>query len=179
MQDQIYIETPRLLLRSWKLSDEDGFIKMNQDIEVMKYFPSLLTEDDSREQIKKIKKHFQDYQYGVYALELKAEKKFIGFTGFAHPSFQAYFTPCIEIGWRIDSPYWNKGLGTEAATACLTYGFQNLGFDKVYSFTSIFNIPSEKLMQKIGMQKLGAFDHPKIDSAHPFCQHVLYLMNKD
>lgn len=174
MPEQIFIESPRLLLRSWKDSDSEAYIKMNLDPLVMQYFPQTISQEDSLTHIKKIKTHFEEYNYGLYALELKEEKRFIGFTGFSHPSFESFFTPCIEIGWRIDSPYWQKGLGTEAAKACLDYGFQQLNMDKIVSFTSIHNTTSEKLMQKIGMQKITEFDHPKLDPTHFLCKHVLY-----
>jgi RimJ/RimL family protein N-acetyltransferase len=166
------------LLRSWKESDTAWFVKMNLDPLVMKYFPHTLSADETRSQIQRKKQHFTDHHYGLFALELKGENRFIGFTGFSHPSFDTYFTPCIEIGWRIDSSYWQKGLGTEAAIASLNYGFRKLHFEKIYSFTSIHNQASENIMRKIGMQKISAFNHPKIDSKHYLCKHVLYQINR-
>lgn len=178
MQEQIFIESPRLLLRSWKESDNDALIKMNLDLLVMKYFPQLISPEETFNQIQRIKQHFVEFNYGLFALELKQENRFIGFTGFSHPQFNSFFTPCVEIGWRIDSTYWQKGYGTEAAKACLNFGFKTLGFEKVYSFTSIHNKASEKLMQKIGMQKITEFDHPKIEPLHYLCKHVLYHINR-
>lgn len=178
MRDQIFFETERLLLRTWKQSDEEVYIKMNQDKEVMKYFPQLLTQEATLDHIQKIDTHFQEFGYGLYAMELKDSNQFIGFTGFSHPSFNAHFTPCIEIGWRINASYWQMGLGTEAAKACLNFGFQHLGFEEIYSFTSIHNLPSEKLMQKIGMEKLQEFDHPKLATSEYLCRHVLYHIKR-
>ena len=175
MQEQIYMESPRLLIRSWKDSDTEAYIRMNLDPLVMKYFPSTVTSTDTQLHIQKIKSHFDTYHYGLFALELKSEKKFIGFTGFSHPSFEAYFTPCVEIGWRIDAAYWKQGIGTEAASTCMKYGFENLHFEKIYSFTSIHNTASEKLMQKIGMIKIDEFDHPALAKDHYLCKHVLYV----
>jgi RimJ/RimL family protein N-acetyltransferase len=174
MKEKIFIESPRLLLRSWNESDLEAYIKMNHDPKVMQYFPNILSSEDTLHHFEKIKQHFSEYNYGLFALELKEEKRFIGFTGFSHPSFESFFTPCVEIGWRIDAPYWQRGLGTEAANACLKYGFQMLNFEKIVSFTSIHNTASEKLMQKIGMQKITEFDHPKLASTHYLCKHVLY-----
>ncbi len=178
MQEQIFFESPRLLLRSWKDSDIDAYIKMNLDPLVMQYFPQLVSAEETLTHIQKIKQHFEKFNFGLYALELKEEKCFIGFTGFSHPSFESFFTPCVEIGWRIDSSYWKRGLGTEAANACLYYGFQVLNFEKIFSFTSIHNTASEKLMQKIGMQKITEFDHPKLEASDFLCKHVLYQIQK-
>lgn len=178
MQVQIFIESPRLLLRSWKDSDTDAYIKMNLDPLVMKYFPKIISTEETLDHIQRIKQHFNEFNYGLFALELKAENRFIGFTGFSHPTFDSFFTPCIEIGWRIDSAYWNKGLATEAAISCLQYGFKTLKFEKIYSFTSTYNAASERIMQKIGMLKISEFNHPKLDKAHYLCKHVLYQINR-
>ena len=110
----------------------------------------------------------------MYAVEKRSTNEFIGYTGFMIPDFVSFFSPCVEIGWRIKREEWNKGYATEAAKACLGYGFDKLKFDEVYSFTSILNLPSEKVMQKIGMMKLSEFAHPKLSLDHPLSPHVLY-----
>jgi len=114
----------------------------------------------------------------LFAMERKDNQQFIGFTGFSHPKFESYFTPCIEIGWRINKPNWNLGFATEAAKSCLTFGFKNAGLTEIYSFTSVLNKPSEKVMQKIGMTKTGIFKHPSIEKNHPLHEHVLYKISK-
>ncbi|MEO6868592.1 MAG: GNAT family N-acetyltransferase, partial [Ginsengibacter sp.] len=82
--------------------------------------------------------------------------------------------PCIEIGWRFRKESWGQGLATEAAKACIDYGFNKLGFTKIVSFTSALNVKSEKVMQRIGMNYVANFDHPKIEKENLLCQHVLY-----
>jgi ribosomal-protein-alanine N-acetyltransferase len=114
-----------------------------------------------------------------FAVEKLATEEFIVFTGFMVSTFESFFTPCIEIGWRIKKQHWGKGYATEAAKACLHYGFRTLQFGKVYSFTSITNLKSEKVMQKIGMVKAGEFDHPNIPHDNPLCRHVLYKKYAD
>ena len=100
--------------------------------------------------------------------------KFIGYTGLHKADFPANFTPCIEIGWRLIKDVWNQGYATEAAKACLQYGFINLNIKEIYSFTAAINKRSERVMQKIGLQKIGEFDHPNIISENRLCRHVLY-----
>ncbi len=175
---QIYFETERLILRDWKESDVGAFIEMNSNKEVMQYFPSTLSEAETMDMIERIKKHFVEFGYGLFAMERKDDQQFIGFTGFSHPKFESYFTPCIEIGWRINQPNWNLGFATEAAKACLIFGFKNAGLTEIYSFTSVLNKPSEKVMQKIGMTKTGIFKHPSIEKNHPLHEHVLYKILK-
>ncbi len=172
------ITTERLCLRHWKESDFTLFAVMNADEDVMRYFPSTLSDNETAAMIARIQAHFVTHGFGLFAVEKLDTKEFIGYTGFMVPRFESFFTPCIEIGWRIRKEEWNKGYATEAATACLQHGFQTLRFDKVYSFTSAINHPSEKVMQKIGLKKEGEFDHPAIAPGSPLCRHVLYKIEK-
>ena len=144
----------------------------------MEYFPTALTDEETITMINRICLHFEKNDFGLYAIDKLATKEFIGYTGFMIPSFEGFFTPCIEIGWRLKKVEWNKGYATEAAKACLQYCFETLEFNKVYSFTSTINIRSEKVMQKIGMIKEGEFDHPKIALNNKLCRHVLYAIEK-
>ncbi len=171
-------ESQRLGFRLWQENDKEAFATMNENPKVMKYFPSELDFQASNELYDRIVAHHKKHGYGLYAVELKENGKFIGFIGFAHPSFEADFTPCIEIGWRLDEIYWKKGYATEGAKACLDYGFNQLSFDEVMSFTSLINRQSWHVMEKIGMKKAGEFDHPNINLQHPLCHHVLYKIER-
>lgn len=172
------ISTERLGLREWLEADLQSFSEMNKDVEVMKYFPKTLDENESYEMVQGMKMHFKKNGFGLFAVENKLTGKFIGFTGFAIPSFDSYFTPCIEIGWRYQKEFWNRGLATEAAKACLEYGFDILGFTRVLSFTSAINSNSIKVMKRIGMRKAGEFDHPSIEPMNKLCKHVLYEIRR-
>ena len=89
-------------------------------------------------------------------------------------TFDVDFAPAIEIGWRLIPEVWNKGYATEAALACLEYAKTVLKLKELYSFTSLPNKRSERVMQKIGMVKTKEFDHPLVESGHPLLRHVLY-----
>jgi RimJ/RimL family protein N-acetyltransferase len=106
--------------------------------------------------------------------ELRETGELAGFIGLSVPSFEAYFTPCIEIGWRLDAPYWNRGLATEGAAAVLRYAFEQLGIPEVVSFAVAANIPSRRVMEKLGMIYEGEFGHPSLPEGHPLQRHVLY-----
>ncbi|MEP7080088.1 MAG: GNAT family N-acetyltransferase [Ginsengibacter sp.] len=168
------ISTERLCLRKWIDSDSEPFIKMNSDQAVMEYFPQLSSEADTLSMINRINLAFEKNGFGLWAVEDKITKDFLGFTGFMIPQFESFFTPCIEIGWRFRKESWGQGLATEAAKACIDYGFNKLGFTKIVSFTSALNVKSEKVMQRIGMNYVANFDHPKIEKENLLCQHVLY-----
>jgi RimJ/RimL family protein N-acetyltransferase len=173
------LTTARLYLRKWLPSDIPPFATMNKDKAVMQYFPKTLTDEETVEMVTRINAHFEKHGFGLFAVENKLTKAFIGFTGFAIPSFKSFFTPCVEIGWRYKNEVWGQGFATEAAIACLHYGFETLRFDKVFSFTAMININSEKVMQRIGMTRIGYFDHPKIEKSSVLCRHVLYRITKE
>jgi RimJ/RimL family protein N-acetyltransferase len=147
---------------------------MNCDPDVMKFFPKMLNEEETVEMIQRINQHFEKNNFGLFAVDKLETGEFIGFCGLYIPSFNEFFTPCVEIGWRFKKAVWGKGFATESAAACLKYGFEALKMEKIVSFTSALNIRSEKLMQRIGMKYVTDFDHPLIEKSSILCRHVLY-----
>jgi RimJ/RimL family protein N-acetyltransferase len=168
------IETQRLGLRAWKDSDTEPFIEMNRDGRVMEFFPSILSESETLGMIERIKKCIAENHFGLWATEIKQTKEFIGFVGLSIPSFQAEFTPCVEIGWRLAHKYWGNGYATEAASACLDYGFNHLHPGEILSFTSVLNNKSLNVMKKIGMSYVETFEHPGIEEGSRLKTHALY-----
>lgn len=172
------METPRLILRQWCEADLAPFAQLNADPQVMKYFPSMLTATQSAQMVERIKKHFCEYGFGLWAVELKETGEFVGFIGLSVPQFTAYFTPCIEIGWRLAAAFWNRGYASEGAKAVLAFGFQECRLDQVVSFTVPANKPSRRVMEKIGMSYIDNFDHPSLPDGDPLKRHVLYTITK-
>ena len=170
-------QSDRLGFRPWKASDEVPFGQMNSDPLVMEFFPKMLTAEENRAFVKRIMDAFAENNSCFYAVDLLETGEFIGFIGFSRPRFEADFTPCVEIGWRLKKEVWGQGLATEGAKRCLEYGFDDLGFEEVFSFTATLNKRSERIMQKIGMSKIGEFDHPKIEKGHRLERHVLYKID--
>lgn len=168
------IETPRLLLRLWRGADREPFARLNADPLVMRYFPACLTRAGSDEMVDKIHAHYAAHGFTLYAAERRDTSEFIGFIGLAVPGFEAHFTPCVEIGWRLASAHWNQGFATEGARAVLHYAFQDLGLQEVVSFTVPANTPSRRVMEKTGMRFDGEFDHPSLPEGHALRRHVLY-----
>lgn len=170
----VIIETPCLLLRRWRETDLAPFAAISADPEVRRFFPEPYCRERIQSFYQTIRRAFDDYGYGLYAAEEKAAGRFIGYIGFHREELDLDFCPCIEIAWRLDKALWNKGYATEGAKACLEHGFNRLGFDRVYSITSAVNLPSERVMQKIGMRHNRYFEHPEFPANHPLGPHVLY-----
>ncbi len=174
------METDRLLLRRWTSSDLKPFVDMSADPEVMKYFPNLLTPEESRAFVERLEEKFERQGFGFWAAELKATQSFVGFVGLNTPDFEADFTPCVEIGWRLAKEYWGFGYATEAASACLNFAFTKAQLPEILSWTTRENYPSRKVMERIGMQRNPAedFDHPALPADHPLRPHVLYRIKR-
>ncbi len=168
------IETSRLGLRNWLDTDIPKFAEMNKDPRVMEYFPKVLTEIETKQMVDKIKMHILNNGFGLWAVEIKQTNEFIGFVGLSIPQFKSNFTPCVEIGWRLAYEYWGKGYAQEAASKCLDYGFINLGFKEIVSFTSVLNVRSMNVMKKIGMKYVQEFEHPNVAQGNKLRKHVLY-----
>ncbi|KTC84042.1 GNAT family N-acetyltransferase [Legionella brunensis] len=170
----------RIIIREWQDSDYKPFVAMNADEQVMEYFPATLTEKETVAMIERINIHIQQQGFGLWVAELKETGEFMGFVGLSIPSFYAHFTPCVEIGWRLALPFWGKGLATEGAKVVLNYGFNELNLKEIVSFTTLSNVRSQRVMQKIGMthDEKDDFCHPNLPLYHILSRHVLYRCQK-
>lgn len=172
-----YIETPRLILRGWKEEDIPTFARLNKDDKAMEFFLNKLSYQETLDFYNRIQKEFSTNGYGLYAVEKKEDHMFIGYVGLHNITFDVDFAPAVEIGWRLLPEVWNQGYATEAASACLEYAKTTLGLKELYSFTSLPNKHSERVMQKIGMVKNKEFNHPLVSPGHPLRRHVLYKIS--
>lgn len=162
------LRTERLLLRAWLPSDRVLFAELNADPEVMEHFPAPLSRSASNAMFARIRAHFVEHGYGLWAVE--APEGFIGFTGLAWSDWTG--SRELEIGWRLARPAWGKGYATEAATAALSYGLAVV--PRVVSFTAVGNVRSQRVMEKIGLVREREFDHPREDLPDRIRRHVLY-----
>lgn len=174
------IQTERLLLRRWSVSDRIPLAALNSDPRVMKHFPGVISREDSDALADRIDVHYHQHGFGPWAVEIPNVAPFIGWVGLFIPRFQAHFTPCVEIGWRLAAEYWNRGYATEAARASLKFGFDALGLEEIVSFTVPANRSSIRVMEKIGMTHNPAddFDHPSFPGEHRLRRHVLYRIRR-
>lgn len=177
---QMRIATERLTLRSWRDSDGEPFAHMNAGARVMEFLRGPLAQEESDAMLDGIEAHFKQHGFGLWAAELRRGRMFIGFIGLEIPQFEAHYTPCVEIGWRLAAEHWGQGLATEGAHAVIVYAFKSLGLNEIVATTVPPNIRSRRVMEKLGMMRNPAddFDHPLLAEGHPLRQHVLYRLNR-
>jgi RimJ/RimL family protein N-acetyltransferase len=174
------LRTARLKLRRWRDDDRAPFAALNADPVVMEFFPSALTREESDAFVDRIEDTFDRRGWGLWAVEVADEDAFAGYVGLWPAVFDADFTPAVEIGWRLAAGSWGRGYAPEAARAALTFGFDEAGLDEIVSFTSVENIRSQRVMQKIGMttDPREDFDHPSLPAGHRLQRHVLYRITR-
>ena len=177
MADLIQLTTERLRLRQWQDADREPFAAMNADPAVMKYFPALLTRAESDAGIDRQIAYIKKYGFGFWAVEERADKRFIGFVGIKTVIDDMPFAPAVEIGWRLAADVWGNGYATEAARASLWVAFEQLKLDEIVSFTVPGNGGSRAVMKKLGMTRGENFLHPGLPAGHPMQEHVLYHLS--
>ena len=171
--------TARLGLRNWQFADLTEMAKISADEEVMAFFPSTQNRNYVLDFIKRMKAEYSQKGFCYFAVDHLESGNMIGFIGMHEQTFEADFTPCIDIGWRLNKTFWNKGFATEGAVACLQYGFQDLKIDQIYSITPKVNIKSQRIMQKIGMEYVKDFEFVLLKDDERLKNTVLYLIEKE
>jgi len=178
MKKKYLFKSARLGFRNWTKEDVEEFSKLNADEEVMEHFPKILSNQEVMELIGQLKKHFDENGFTYYATEILETKEFIGMIGLAFQEYQTNFTPAIDIGWRLKRGAWGKGYATEGAKRCLEYGFDELDIERIISVCTVKNRKSENVMKKIGMTKIGAFNHPELINSPTYEKHFCYEIIK-
>jgi RimJ/RimL family protein N-acetyltransferase len=175
------IRTERLLLREWRDSDRAPYAALNADPEVVEHLGGALDRAASDAMIERIVARWAADGHGLWAVERLDFGTFIGFVGLAAPAFEASFTPCVEVGWRLAREAWGHGFATEAAREALRFGFETLGLDEIVSFTVPANGRSRAVMERLGMIRDPAddFDHPNRPPGDPLRRHVLYRLSRE
>jgi RimJ/RimL family protein N-acetyltransferase len=175
------IRTDRLMLRGWRHADRGRFAELNADPQVAEFLGGPLDRDASDALVDRILVRWDSDGHGLWVVERVEDGRFLGFVGLAAPSFDAVFSPCVEVGWRLAREAWGRGYATEAARAALRFGFVELDLDEIVSFTTVANVRSRAVMERLGMTRdpVDDFDHPSFPDGHPIRPHVLYRLGRE
>ncbi|HEX4389064.1 MAG TPA: GNAT family N-acetyltransferase [Steroidobacteraceae bacterium] len=173
------LRTSRLRLRHWREADLALFAALNADPLVMEFLGPCLSRGESDALARRAEDALARRGFGFWALEVHESGLFAGFVGLSVPGFAAHFTPCVEVGWRLSHAAWGKGYASEAARACLEFGFRELALRQIVAFTARANRRSRAVMERLGMRYDPAddFEHPRLSPADPLRAHVLYRID--
>ena len=148
------LETDRLLLRTWTIDDAPKLFDICSDALVMKYLATgkpYASVEEAVEFLRWAENYQKENGFCRWAVLLQDTKEIVGSCGFARP----HGTEEIELGYLLAQKFWGKGLATEAAGACLQYGFDKLKFNEVIAITDLENVSSQRVLEKIGFTKRG------------------------
>lgn len=179
MSDPDYVlRTARLGLRPWRDEDLEPFVAMNADPEVMRYFPAPWSRAQTVLFFDRLRRHHEQHGFCYFAVDRfpdapSAAPRWIGFVGLMHQDFAAPFTPCVDIGWRLDRVAWGHGYAVEAAKACLEYAFAKARLPEVHAIAPRTNQPSIRVMEKLEMRWIEDFDHSKLQE-HPALRRCVH-----
>ena len=174
----IALRTSQLVLRPWRDEDIADFAEMSADPVVMEYLLPLSERGLSADTwVARKRAHWEEHGFGQWVVELPGEASFIGVVGLETVSYDAHFTPAVEVAWRLVRAYWGRGYATEAAKAALDYGFGEVGLGEIVALTVPANQRSRRVMERLGMARSPQddFDHPRLPEG-PLRRHVLYRL---
>lgn len=152
---KMIIETDRLLIREFVEDDAEAFFSFNSDPEVMRF-----TGEPPSTSVDLVKKQIRDYPdyrlhgYGRWAVVYKPDRRVVGFNGLKFlEDLQE-----VDLGYRLRSDYWGRGIATESSMAVLRYGFEDLGLKRIIGLVLPENLASIRVLEKIGMRFDGMID---------------------
>lgn len=146
------IETERLIIRELEIEDVSSLAKILCDKDSMKYYPRPKTLEEVVSWIERNIDRYRKNGFGLWAVIRKVDSEFLGDCGLTLQNIDSEELP--EVGYHIIKEYCQNGYASEAARACLGYGFGKFNFDAIFSYTSEMNRPSIKVMENIGMKKV-------------------------
>lgn len=169
------LETPRLVLRSWREADLDAFAAMSADPRVMATLGPVMARDEAQALIARVDAIEREHGHTFWALERREDGATIGWCGLV-PGTAGPVEGKAEIGWRLAHQAWGQGFASEAAAATLDWGFANLAEDRIWAITALSNHRSQAVMARLGMHRHPDldFDHPKVPAGDPLKPHVTF-----
>lgn len=163
------IETERLILRPHTMDDVEPSYQMNLDEEVSRYTGDggVQTREAIHRRIKEnVLGDYAKYGFGRFAVILKSENKFLGFSGLKYlPDLDS-----VDLGYRLRKDYWGKGYATESARASLDFGFNELKLPKIIALALPGNKASTHVMDKLGFE----YDKMVVDEGIEAMQYVKF-----
>ncbi len=175
----VSLRTSRLLLRPWRDADVAAYAKLSADPAVMEFLWPVGGPGAAEAWAARVRGHWRQHGFGQWVVEIPGEESMIGVVGLISVSYQAHFTPAVEVAWRLARAQWGRGYATEAARAALDYGFGKLGLTEIVAVTVPANLRSRRVMDRLGMTRAPEddFDHPDVPEG-PLKRCVLYRLHR-
>ncbi len=151
----LILETDRLILREFQLSDTEAFFAMDSNPKVHQYLWNKPVQKiaETIEIIEFVRKQYIDNGVGRFAMISKESNKFIGWAGLKfNTEMVNNKVNFYDVGYRLDEKFWGKGYASEATFAWLKYAFETMKIKTIEAAAHSDNVASNRILQKIGMQ---------------------------
>jgi RimJ/RimL family protein N-acetyltransferase len=146
----VEVVTARLRLRRWRDEDLPTLARWNADPVVMEHMGrGPMTAEESAAALDRYRRHWDEHGFGLWAVELRATGELVGRIGL---SYHRAWPDDPELGWLIDPAHTGRGLATEGGAACVEYGFDTLGAQRLVSICTEENAQSRRVMAKLGFR---------------------------
>jgi len=149
MNENIFIETPRLIINKLQKSDFDVLKIQQKDPDLMRFFDGPRDDKKINEVFNLITDHMQKYGFSVGPVYEKATGDCIGRAGLVHLDFKG--PPDVELAVFLLPAYWKKGYGLELWENLIKYTFEVLNCSRVFATVDHNNIAACKISEKLGM----------------------------
>ncbi len=152
------LETKRLIIGHFTCTDIHVWASIEADPLVRKFVDGkCLSREEAGHYVKMNMDSYAENGFGRFAVRSKTSKLLIGMCGFLRQDEE------IDFGYRYSAETWGKGIGYEAANKVLNYGLEHLKLKKICAGVAIENIPSIKILEKLGFkfEKNFFFDQTK------------------
>ena len=166
------ISTDRLVGRPPTAQDFGALRQLHADPFVMRTLSATgqpLPEAWSRAVLQRIVEHFRRYGFGAWFFRTREDGDFVGYCGLKHSLVEG--APVVELLYSMRSLHWRKGFASEAASASLAFGFDQLELEQIVAFTLPYNHGSRAVMKGCGF----AFERSIVHAGLP---HVLYRLRR-
>jgi RimJ/RimL family protein N-acetyltransferase len=146
--NEVNLETERLILRHYRLSDFEEHYKLLADPGVMRYLlgGKPMSKVEAWRHMAFLVGHWELLGYGYFAAEEKATGRFVGLIGFKNPEGW----PGFEVGWTIAPEFQGRGFATEGGRFLLSHAFNEMGREHVISVIHPDNKASIRVAERIG-----------------------------
>lgn len=174
------LETERLVIREWEPRDRAPYVAFVMDPQVRRFYFDVPTRAQADAMLDRFIEFYNRDGFGLLPVERKSDGAIIGDVGILPVGMPIRGNPPVEIGWLLGKQFWGQGYAPEAAQAWIDYAFDTLGLDEIVAWTTVTNLPSQRVMQKLGMRTSPEdnFNHPKAPPGHPLAPHVLYRISR-
>ncbi len=143
------LETERLLLRPLGMADLDDFVELHEDPEVARFIQPL-ERPQAEERLRDVECEWAERGHGVFAVLDQISGRFVGRTGL---KYWRQFDE-TEIGWVLRRDTWGHGYATEAARACLDWGFSALTVPYLTAMIAPDNMASIRVADRLNLVPL-------------------------